>query len=134
LKHYNQRRTQFVIKLALISAVSRGELGTISPIDLERAWAWLFEVEEFMPDVFRAMKGRTDQFIIEELHMRVTALWKMNGGKAVPRQTLRVFVNQFANHDKIEKLIDMAVAQNVLDRVAGTEMFLPRPKHLHGVE
>ena len=36
--------------------------------------------------------------------------------------------------DKIEKILMMADRANIISRIAGTDTYMPRPKHLHGVE
>lgn len=52
LGHYCRRRDMHVGKLALISVLSRGG-GRIEMEDLDRAWRWLFELEEEMPQAIR---------------------------------------------------------------------------------
>ena len=87
-----------------------------------------------MPDIFRAMVGRSDVQIVEELHFFMLALWNKSGQKPVSPMSVRHFLHQRVPSDKIERILDSAIGAGVIARVAGTEAFVPRPKHEHGVE
>ena len=89
-----------------------------------------------MPDIFRAMVGKSDAHIIEELHFYLTNIWKMQGQKPVHRVQLQHFLASYlpSQTDAIPKLLQAAEAANVIARLAGTETYVPRPKHLHGME
>ena len=134
LQFYTNRRPLHLTKLALVSAISRGAPEWIEELDLDRAMAWLFEAERLMPDVFRAMTGRSDQAVIEELHYYVSSLWRMSGGKPVHETSIFSFLSDRVPSEKVEKLLTIAERSNVIARVAGTETYLPRPKHKHGME
>jgi hypothetical protein len=130
---YCNRRSLHLTKLTLISALSRGA-STLTLVDWTRALGWLLDAEAVMPDIFRAMVGQTDQYIIEELHFYLTNLWKMNGGKAVHSSQLWSFATRFVKSDRVGKLLEAAERANVVSRQVGTDFYTPRPKHLHGVE
>lgn len=68
LANYAGRREQFILKLSMISAVSAGNGLTVSLKDFRRAQQWLFEAEETMPDVFRAMAQKSDTQILQDAH------------------------------------------------------------------
>ena len=129
LEHYNRRRTLHVIKLSIISALSRSlilaPIPSVETEDIEQAIEWLIEAEGLMPDIFRAMVGRSDSQILEELHFFVISIWKMNSGKPVPAQKLRFFLSQRVPSDKVEKLLELAERAGFLVRVAGQETYLP---------
>lgn len=134
LEHYSRSRTMHAIKLAMVSAVSRtGEL-VIDLLDVDRAIGWLVEAEALMPDIFRAMTGKSDVQILEELHYFVQQQWMRNRQKAVTGESIRRFLSARIPHDKIESLIGVAHRANIVARVEGADLWLPRPKHERGAE
>lgn len=135
LTHYIRTRTLFVLKLSLISAVSRLGRPAIEKIDVQRAMEWLFEAEGFMPDIFREMVGKSDNAIIEELHYFVQAAWVRRKQRPVKTTEILDFLSHRLPSDKIPRVFELAEALDVIARVAGTDdCWIPRPKHLHGVE
>lgn len=134
LAAYCNRRTQHLLKLCLLSCISRGEGRKILPIDLTRAQRWLFDAENYMPDIFRAMSGANDQAIIEELHIYASNMWKMNKGKPIHERALFNFLTRYVKAERVEKLLQIAERSNVIARLAGTETYVPRAKHEHGME
>lgn len=135
LADYNRRRTLHVIKLSLISAVSRpGRLAKIELIDVERAIEWLLEVEKYLPDIFRAMKGKSDAQVIEELYNYILGIYKQTGEKPVNQSKLYLFLSQSVPSEKIKGLLEIAERSNVIVRVAGTENYRPSPRHEFKVE
>ena len=66
LTHYLTRRPVHMIKLCMISAMSRGSEMLIEVQDFERALGWLLEVEMFIPDIFKSMAAGGDSKVIEE--------------------------------------------------------------------
>jgi hypothetical protein len=138
LSHYLGSRTHFVVKLAIISALSRSYELVITEIDVNRAIAWLLEAEAVMPDLFRDMLGKSDNQLIDELHYYVLADFSKNRQKPVQANKLWNFMRQRCPSEKIDRIIMAAERSNVIGRVAGTfgddAQYIPRPKALHGVE
>lgn len=134
LEYYSRSRSFHAIKLAMISAIARtGEL-IVALDDVERAINWLVEAESFMPDIFRAMTGRSDVQVLEELHHFAMAEWSRDRGKPVPAEKLRRFLISRIPHDKIESLLETADRAQIVTRIAGTDGWMPRTKDQHGVE
>ncbi len=135
LAHYLRSRTMMAIKLAIISAVSRTGKLVISKLDADRAIEWLLDAERVMPDIFRAMIGKSDTQIIEELHYFVLNIWTKNHRKPVSGESIWNFLSQRVPSDKVEKILMVAERANILQRVAGAgDLWLPKPKDQHGVE
>ena len=133
LVYYKNRRTLNVIKLSLVSAVSR-ENPTIGLLDVTRAISWLCEAENLMPDIFRAMVGKSDHQVIEELHYFLVGLWRTNGGKPIHESHLFGFLRQRVPSEKISKIIEVAERSSVVSRYAGTDTYKPMPRSDFGVE
>lgn len=130
LEHYCRRRSLHVIKLALISSVSRsGNITNISLEDVDRAIEWLIEAEKLIPDIFRAMIGRSDSQVIEELYLYLLSLWTAAAESPIHESKLFIFLSQRVPSDKVQKLLEIAERSNVVARVAGTDTYIPRPRH-----
>jgi hypothetical protein len=127
LEAYNTNRRMNIIKLAGISTVSRGKF-KITLFDVERAFRWAFEAEESMPDIFRAMIGKSDQDIIDELYRAVAAMYRANGSKPVDKGFVYYFVSTRTTSEKVERIIDLADKMGAVVRIAGTDTFMPKPK------
>jgi hypothetical protein len=118
LENYNRRRTnQHVIKLAMLSSLCRGTDLEITLRDCVRAIGWMTEVESFMPDIFRAMTGKSDMAIVEELGLYVNAQFKMSG--PVREDLVYEFISQRAPADKVAGILAIAERCDMLRRVAG---------------
>jgi len=68
LVNYNGRRDVHVMKLAMVSAVSAGRGLNVALDDFRRAQTWLFEAENEMPNVFRAMAQKSDTQLLQDCH------------------------------------------------------------------
>ena len=135
LAYYNASRSHLVIKLALVSAVSRSGHSHIDLVDAKRAFHWLFETEAIMPDIFRAMVGKSDAQVIEELWYFVQSFWSKNKQKPLQTKDLKKFLGIRLPSEKIPHVLELAEGMDVIARVAGTQdAWIPRPKHLHGME
>lgn len=135
LEHYSRSRTMHAIKLTIVSAVSRTGQLVIELADVRRAIAWLLEAEVLMPDIFRAMQGKSDSQVIEEMHYYVQAQWARDRKGTVSGDSIRRFLISRVPSDKIEGLIQVADRANIISRVAGTsDSWVPRPRHEHEVE
>ena len=140
LEFYNKSRTVTMIKLALISSASRGDSKIIELIDIDRAFAWLFEAERLMPDIFRDMSGNSDTVVLEELHYlmeRVYALPSNRNSAGSPKpisgDIMWKFLKDKVPSQKIEMIILTAERSGMIARAAGLEGFwVPRPKPMLG--
>lgn len=133
LQNYNTSRTEFVTKLSLISAVSRTNGMIVQGSDVDRAINWLLEAETRMPDVFRAMRGESDDMIFEALHYYVQHKWIANKKQPVHISDIIRFLLNRTPSQKIQYLIDVATAANYIESADGSkEWWLPLPKSMHG--
>jgi len=132
LEHYNARRMQHVIKLSMVSAASGGR-SQISLEDYTRAQGWLLETELSMPEIFREMVQRSDIQVIDELHFFLWKIWSKEK-KPIHQARLIDFLKNRVPSEKIEKIITICEKANIIERLAGTETYRPRPKNEHGIE
>lgn len=132
---YNTERARFVQKLSGISAVSRKlDTSGIDRIDIERALEWLFEIEAKMPDVFRAMQGKNDWAIVEELYHWAVAAHRKSG-KAIPGGRFIEFIGERATVERVEKILAMAVRTRAIECVdQGADLWKPLAKQFRSQE
>jgi hypothetical protein len=131
LEHYSARRLLHVIKLCIVSTVSRSS-AIIDIVDFNRAKDWLLEAEQLMPDIFREMVQRSDRQVLDELHWFA---WKIYNKERSPIHETKLFefLRIRAPADKIPRIIDIAVRAGMFEDM-GLKLYRPRPKHEHGVE
>jgi hypothetical protein len=130
LLHYNGRRALHVIKLSMISAISRGSELHVTIDDFERAKDWLLEAEAVMPDIFRAMGARSDQQILADLHLHLYRLWSsvaIDKRKPVLTKDIYQFLYSRVTGDRIPKLMDVAEKVGYLQRGKYPDEWVPRP-------
>lgn len=129
LEHYSRSRAVFIHKLAMISSLSRDLRDmVIREGDIARAMDWLFEAERSMPDVFRAMVGKSDIQVIEELHLHLSAEWVRNKQKPIGTDYIMRFLISRVPSDKAKNILWAAEQSNVIMRYAGTETYRPVAK------
>jgi hypothetical protein len=119
LREYLTRRVVSVIKLSMISAASSSNDIYITLNDFERARDWLITAEQFMPDVFRAMKQKSDVQILDHLHYYLYAQYsKMDRRKAepLPESMIYNFLKDQVESWKIKHLIETAEKCNIIYR------------------
>lgn len=129
LEHYLRRRTLHIIKLSIVSSVSRtNKVGSIEVVDVDRAITWLTEAEAVMPDAFRSMIGRSDHQVVEELYNHVVSLYSMSRQSPINESRMWVFLSQRVPTDKVAKIIEAAERSNMIARIAGTDTYIPKPR------
>ncbi|TXH14997.1 MAG: DUF3987 domain-containing protein [Hyphomicrobiaceae bacterium] len=132
LAHYNGRRILHLLKLSIIAAVSAGN-SSIGLKDYLRAREWLLRAEQTMPDIFREMVGKSDTQVIDELHYYCWQIW-IKEKRPVHKSRLVHFLHHRVPSEKVQRIVDIAEQANILERMAGTDTYRPRPKHEHGLE
>lgn len=129
LEFYNNSRTIHLVKLSMVSALCRlGEL-RMELIDVERGLEWLLAAESTMPDIFRAMVGKSDASVIEELHIFVLAQFAHRGKKPLHLSLIYQFLENRVPSEKAEKIVQMAERSGRIRRLAGTDdQYVPGPR------
>ena len=115
LAHYRSRRLQYVMKLAMIAAISRGGALHVIASDVERARSWLLAAESLMPDIFRDMAAKSDVSLMNELHRYAMSAWAATSPRDVTKRTplhksdLMRFLALRCPAHTAEKVLDMMV-------------------------
>jgi hypothetical protein len=125
LEDYCSRRAFFTIKLAMVAALSaRGEL-IIRVEDYNRARDWLLEIEALMPDVFRAMLGRSDKDVMEECHTFIWALYTKGGNNPIRKEPVRSFLKDRVPSEKVNIILEMMMESDLLQETKDTFSVVP---------
>lgn len=133
LAHYVPRRGRiFAVKLAMISAMSRGEQLAIRKQDVERARGWLLEIEELMPQIFRDMIMRSDDQVIEETFQYLFSIF-LKHRQPIPASMILRFLSQRTPAEKAERIMSLMEKSGILQRNAGSDTYIPRARELHGM-
>ena len=133
LANYTPRRgTIFAVKLAMVSAMSRGEELAIRMQDVERARGWLLEIEDLMPQIFRDMIMRSDDQVMEETFQYTFEIYMKHRLPLASAIILR-FLCQRTPAEKAEKILSLMEKSGIFERVAGTESYIPRARNMHGM-
>lgn len=127
---YNQNRAMNIMKLAGISVASQASPSkTILPIDFQRARAWMLEIEALMPDIFRAMLGKSDYQVMEELHIYLVAKWQATGQKSVSKALAMAFLAGIVPGNKAVEIMMLAEQAGFIRRdPTKIDYFFPAPK------
>ena len=133
LIHYLPKRGVHTSKLAMISCASRGDSKVITLRDLERARTWLLFAESKMPNIFRDMKGRSDHQVMSEVYMFMWGEWTRTK-KPIHESLILSFLSERTTTATIPRLLEMIEKTGMASREAGTVLYIPRPKHMHGME
>lgn len=130
LEHYLNRRHMTLAKLAVICGISRtGEL-VIMQQDFDRALGLLLEAEAKIPDIFRAMVGRSDVMVVQELHLQMYQLYANQPAgkrKSIPASMLWRFLGMRMPSEKIQSIVDLALRSDIIAQAADGG-YVPRPK------
>jgi hypothetical protein len=133
LKHYVPRRILTMLKLSIISCVSRGNDMMIMADDVTRAREWLIEIESFMPDIFKDMAGNSDGQIIQDLHYYVWEMYAKNGNKPIHRSRIDTFLMARTPAYNAENIVKLCVRAKILiDQPA--DFYLPGDRNSLKVE
>lgn len=137
LASYRPRRTIFAMKLAMVSAISRGELA-ITAEDAERGKSWLLAAEALMPDIFRDMALKSDVVIMNELHRYAFKTWvdshrDVSKRRALHKSELMRFLALRCPAMIAERILDIMVVGDwfALDPT-NPNLYIPRPRGFSG--
>jgi hypothetical protein len=114
LASYCARRTQHVLKLSMVAAMARSDFYmTIELQDFQTALNWLVEIEEAMPDIFRAMRSGSDNTVIDEISHFVFQIYAKEK-KIIQEHRVVGFAHERTPSHNVMKLLDLMVKSKYL--------------------
>jgi hypothetical protein len=127
LETYNGRRFRYLIRLAMVSTLSRTNALVIDDFDIDRARHWLLSTERQMPAIFAEMNAKTDAAILEELHI---AAWRVyRDGNKVPLTTawFYQFLSEKVFAERVPKILEVAIKSRLFEQ-KGEGFYIPLPR------
>jgi hypothetical protein len=122
LQNYNTRRLLHVLKLCMVSSLSRHSALCIELPDVQRAQSWLLEAENKMPDIFREMAGQSDKAVIDDLY---DVLWRLFIGnkKPIHESVIIRFLSGKVPSEKVMRVLQIALSSNVIEKVPNMDNY-----------
>ena len=133
LMSYNIRRTVHLLKLCMVSSVSRSDELVIRIEDFQRGLDWMAQAEQTMPDIFKAMsQGGAGKTMEDAWYFIFTAHAKE--GKPILKHRLINFLQERVPVHNIQTTIDMMEQGKMIDRQMTTagDAFVPRGRKAGG--
>lgn len=94
LQNYITRRTAHILKLCMIASASQGDDRIITIDHLNRAFKWLFDAEQYMPDIFKAMQVDNTVKVMDECWHFAYVTYIKEGNRPVAEYRLIEFLKQ----------------------------------------
>lgn len=130
LKHYLPRRILNVIKLSMISAVSRGNELLIDEDDVQRAIDWLIETESLMPEIFKDMSGASDTQLIQDMHYFIWEIWSKDQ-KPIHKGRIEQFLAARTPAYNVQHIMKLCESMKIIIPM-GIDIFKPGTKNDNG--
>lgn len=124
LKNYVTRRTAHLLKLCMIASAASRDDYIIDVGELTLGLSWLVEAERDLPDMFKAITGKGDISIIDDVHywtIKIFAIEKKPVSEARVYEYLSARMPAFA----IEKLLQTMVKAGLFSKEL--DGYKPRP-------
>lgn len=125
LVHYMTRRAVHILRLSMISSISKSNGLVLTEADFFQAIGWLVEAETHMPDIFKAGAVNADSAAMDEIQhfVRINDL-----GTGVPEQRVVHFAQRMIPITSILRVVDIMVGAGQLipkrvDKKTGTRYF-----------
>lgn len=134
LVHYLTRRTAHALKLCMVAAASRADFAyQINLGDVELALDWLFEIEHYMEDIFKAMNSGGDSTVMDEVWHHTFKLWASNGRKPIPESNIVGYLRTKVPSHSVLRVLEIMEREGRLKPTltAAGKMYLPTPKEYH---
>lgn len=108
LQHYNSRRLGHLLKLCMISSISRSSDKVIGLEHYQEAMNWLTEAERAMPDIFKSMTSGGDSVAMEEAWSYVWVLFQKER-KPIAEHRIVHFLRERVPAHSVMRVIDIMV-------------------------
>lgn len=130
LAHYNTRRLAHVIKLCMVSSVSRSNDLRITLHDYQTALGWLLEVETYIPDLFNSHGVSGDTAAIDDAWDFIFRAYNKEAKKPVLEHRVVNFLRTKVPSHNIMKVIDIMERSGIIKGEITTigKAYHPAPK------
>lgn len=129
LQNYNTRRTYTLLKLLIIMCAARGSDLKVSLEDYRAALEMLLDVEQHMPEIFKASASGGESQTIEECFHMVWEYCRRTADKEtpVPEAVVINFLRQRVTSPNVMRVVDVMKAEGLLRELRGPggRVYLP---------
>ena len=114
LQFYNSRRVAHLLKLCMISSVSRSGDKIIGLEHYSEALNWLMEAETYMPDIFKSMMTGGDSAAMEEAWNYVWTLFSKEN-KPIAEHRIVHFLRERVPAHSVMRVLEIMVKSRMLE-------------------
>jgi hypothetical protein len=115
LHSYTIRRTEHLLKLCMVAAISRSNERVIQAEDYQRALDWLIEAEKYMPDIFKAMATGGSGKVMEEAWYFIFTIYAKEQ-KPIMEHRLIQFLQERVPVHNIKNTIEMMERGKMIEK------------------
>lgn len=116
LQFYNSRRLAHLLKLCMISSISRSSDKVITLDNYAEALNWLLQVEAYMPDIFKAMTSGGDSSAMEETWNYAWSLFAKER-KPIAEHRLIHFLRERVPAHNIMRVLEIMIKSRMVEIV-----------------
>jgi hypothetical protein len=130
LQFYNSRRLAHLLKLCMISSMSKSSDKVIGIEHYTQALNWLVEAETYMPDIFKSMISGGDSSAMEETFSYAWALYAKEN-KPIEEHRIVHFLRDRVPAHSVMTVLAVMVKANMFEIAIGSNGFQgykPRPR------
>jgi Protein of unknown function (DUF3987) len=122
LQFYNARRVSHLLKLCMISSISRTSDKVIGLEHYSEALDWLVEAEVYMPDIFKSMVTGGDSSAMEEAWNYVWTLYAKET-KPIAEHRIVHFLRERVPAHSVMRVLDVMVKSKMFEIVIADQGF-----------
>ena len=123
LIHYLGRRTEHLLKLCMVSSVSKRDNLIIDIEDYNEALSWLLEAEAAMPDIFKTMAVGGDARAVEDTYYYAYQIYAKTKEPVSEEKIMEYLSNRVPAHS-CERILQVMVKAGLLSK--GIDGYKPR--------
>jgi len=116
LQHYNSRRFAHLLKLCMISSMSRSNNKVINIDVYSEALNWLIEAEVYMPDIFKSMVAGGDSTAMEDTWQFVWAAYAKEKGPVSEHRIINFLRERIPAHS-VMRVLEVMVRSKMFEVV-----------------
>lgn len=117
LQHYLSRRVAHLLKLCQVACISDSNSLVIEVHHIQQAMDWLFDLETYIPEIFKAMSNGGEGKVMEEAWHMLFQFYSRHQ-KGAPRSLLIKFISSRVPSHAVERIIDLMEKADMIRAVA----------------
>jgi Protein of unknown function (DUF3987) len=114
LQYYNSRRIAHLLKLCMVSSISRAGNKVIDTDHYAEALNWLMEAETYMPDIFKSMVSGGDSNAMEEAWNYVWTLYSKEK-KPISEHRVIHFLRERVPAHSVMKVLEVMIKSRMFE-------------------